>query len=74
MYKREEVYKATLEYFKGDILAADVWVNKYSLKDTVDGGRIDDNTTYFELTPNDMHRRLASELYRIESKYVNPLS
>jgi hypothetical protein len=74
MYKREDVYKATLEYFKGDTLATDVWINKYSLKDTIDGGRIDDNTTYFELTPNDMHKRLAKELHRIENKYVNPLS
>ncbi|MBW3020072.1 adenosylcobalamin-dependent ribonucleoside-diphosphate reductase [Candidatus Woesearchaeota archaeon] len=68
-YKRNEAYKATLEYFNGDTLAADVWVNKYSLKDTVDG-----DTVYYELTPNDMHKRLAKELNRIENKYPNPLS
>lgn len=68
-YKRDEVYEATLNYFKGDTLAADVWVNKYSLKDTKDG-----ETIYYEKTPDDMHRRLAKELHRIESKYKNPLS
>jgi len=68
-YKRDEVYDATLKYFKGDTLASDVWVNKYSLKDTRDG-----DTVYFEKNPNDMHRRLSGEIYRIESKYDNPLS
>ena len=73
MYKREDVYKATLQYFKNDTLATDVWINKYSLKDTIDG-RVDDNTVYFELTPDDMHKRIASELHRIENKYPNPVS
>lgn len=68
-YKREEAYEASLKYFKGDSLAADVWVNKYALKDTKDG-----ETVYHELTPDDMHRRLAKELHRVESKYENPLS
>jgi len=68
-YKREEAYEASLLYFKNDTLAADVWVNKYALKDTVDG-----ETVYHELTPNDMHKRLAKELNRIEKKYKNPLS
>lgn len=68
-YKREEAFDATLKYFNGDSLAADVWVNKYALKDTKDG-----ETIYYELTPDDMHRRLAKELHRIESKYENPLS
>ncbi len=71
MYKREDVYKATLQYFKGDTLATDVWINKYSLKDTIDGV---DDTIYFELTPDDMHKRIAGELHRIENKYPNPLS
>jgi len=68
-YKREEVYNATLEYFSGDTLASDVWINKYALKDT-NGS----DTIYYELTPDDMHRRLAKELNRIENKYKNPLS
>ena len=46
-YNYNEVYAATLEYFKGDELAARVWASKYALKDS-DG-------TYFELTPDDMH-------------------
>jgi ribonucleotide reductase alpha subunit len=68
-FKREEAYNETLKYFKGDVLASDVWVNKYALKKTKDG-----QTVYSELTPNDMHRRIAREIYRIEAKYENPLS
>ena len=65
-YTREEVYKESIEYFNGDTLATDVWINKYSLKDSF--GNI------YEKTPVDMHRRLSSELHRIESKYINPLT
>jgi len=65
-YGFDEAFKASLIYFKGDELAARVWVNKYALKDSQ--GQI------YELTPDDMHRRLASEIARIESKYANPLS
>jgi ribonucleoside-diphosphate reductase alpha chain len=68
-YSRSEVYEATLKYFKGDTLAADVWTNKYALKDTKNG-----DTVYYEKTPVDMHKRLSKELYRIEMKYPNPLS
>lgn len=65
-YSRDEVYKATLEYFKGDTLAAEVWINKYCLKDS-DGN-------LYEKTPDDMHWRLAKELGRIEAMYPNGLS
>jgi ribonucleoside-diphosphate reductase alpha chain len=65
-YTFDESLKSALEYFKGDELAAKVWVNKYALKDS--DGHI------FELNPNDMHHRLAKELHRIEKKYPNPLS
>lgn len=61
-----EAFEASLEYFKGDELAAKVWVNKYALKDSF--GRI------YEKTPDDMHRRIAREIARIEKKYPNPLS
>ena len=64
-YTKQEVQKATLEYFKGDELATDVWIKKYCLKD---------NKNYYELTPDDMHHRIAGELARIESKYPNPFS
>ncbi|MBT3386198.1 MAG: adenosylcobalamin-dependent ribonucleoside-diphosphate reductase [Prolixibacteraceae bacterium] len=66
IYAQEDAVKASLEYFKGDDLAAKVWVNKYALKDSF--GNV------FELTPDDMHRRLAKELARIEQRYPNPLS
>ncbi|MEN8156316.1 MAG: adenosylcobalamin-dependent ribonucleoside-diphosphate reductase [Bacteroidota bacterium] len=65
-YSFEEAFNASLDYFDGDELAARVWVNKYALKDS--GGKI------YERTPDDMHRRLASEISRIEKKYPNPLS
>jgi ribonucleoside-diphosphate reductase alpha chain len=65
-YSFDEAFKASLEYFQGDELAARVWVSKYALKDT--RGKI------YERTPDDMHRRMASEIRRIEKKYPNPLS
>lgn len=65
-YTHEEVLKSAIEYFNGDELAANVWLNKYALKDSY--GNI------FEKTPDDMHRRMASELARVEKKYPNPMS
>lgn len=65
-FTSEEIRKATLEYFKGDDLATKVWATKYALKDSF-------GNTY-EQTPDDMHRRLAGEIGRIEKKYPNPLS
>jgi ribonucleoside-diphosphate reductase alpha chain len=65
-YTFEEAYKASLDYFTGDELAAKVWVNKYALKDAF--GKI------YEKSPADMHHRLAREIARIEKKYPNPLS
>ena len=64
-YTREEILKSSTEYFSGDSLAADVWMNKYALRD---GDQI------YELNPNDMHKRLASEFARIEKKYPNPMT
>lgn len=66
IYSQEEAVNASLEYFRGDDLAARVWVNKYALKDSY--GNI------FELTPDDMHKRLAKEIARIEERYANPLT
>ena len=62
---KEEILKSCTEYFKGDTLAADVWINKYALRD---GDKV------YELNPDEMHRRLAREFARIEHKYKNPLS
>lgn len=66
VYSREEVFKKTLDYFNGDTLATDVWINKYCLKKDVD--------SLLELTPTDMHHRIAREFARIELKYPYPLS
>lgn len=65
-YTQEEAFQSSLHYFKGDELAARVWVNKYALKDSY--GNI------FEKNPDDMHHRLAREIARIENRYSNPLS
>ncbi|MBD5357154.1 MAG: adenosylcobalamin-dependent ribonucleoside-diphosphate reductase [Bacteroides sp.] len=64
-YSYDEAFEASLDYFNGDQLAARVWVTKYALKDSF--GNI------FEKTPDDMHRRIASEIARIEKKYPNPM-
>lgn len=65
-YTFDEAFKASLDYFTGDELAAKVWVNKYALKDAF--GNI------YEVSPTDMHHRLAREIARVEEKYPNPLS
>lgn len=64
-YTFDEVYNATLKYFEGDELAAKVWATKYALKDSY--GNI------YELTPDDMHHRIAGEIARVEARYPNPL-
>lgn len=61
----EEALAASLNYFNGDELAASVWINKYAMKDSF--GNL------YEASPDDMHRRIASEFARIEKKYDNPL-
>lgn len=65
MYSYEEATKASTEYFKGDTLAASVWVNKYALKDS--------EGNLYEKTPDDMHIRIAEEIGRIEKNYPNPM-
>lgn len=66
IYTPDEAFQSSLTYFNGDELAARVWVNKYALKDSF--GNI------FEKNPDDMHRRLAKEIARIENRYPNPIS
>lgn len=65
-YTFEEAFNAARDYFGGDELAARVWANKYALKDSHDH--------LFELTPDDMHHRIAAEITRIEEKYPEPMS
>jgi ribonucleoside-diphosphate reductase alpha chain len=64
-YPYEDVLEATTQYFKGDTLAANVWISKYALKDS--------QGLIYERTPDDMHRRIAREIARIEGKYPNPM-
>lgn len=65
-YTNEQAVNASTSYFNGDALAATVFVNKYALKDS--------EGVIYEKTPDDMHRRIASEIARIEKRYPNPLS
>lgn len=66
VYTHEEAFEASKKYFDGDDLAARVWATKYALKDSF--GNL------YEKTPDDMHRRIAFEIARIEAKYPNPMS
>ncbi|MCC7466129.1 MAG: adenosylcobalamin-dependent ribonucleoside-diphosphate reductase [Saprospiraceae bacterium] len=65
-FSHEEALAAAISYFEGDTLAASVWLNKYALKDSF--GKI------YERSPEEMHRRIAAEILRIENKYPDPLS
>ena len=65
-YSFDEAYQTSLAYFNGDELAARVWVNKYAMKDSF--GNI------YEKSPEQMHRRIAKEIARVENKYKNPLT
>ena len=65
-YVYSQVFDASVEYFKGDEFAAKVFADKYALHDK--------NNIYYDLTPDDMHKRLAKEFARIESKYPNPMT
>ncbi|MEW6470036.1 MAG: adenosylcobalamin-dependent ribonucleoside-diphosphate reductase [Bacteroidota bacterium] len=62
IFSPEEVHRASLDYFGGDELAASTWMSKYAVKDKE--GR------YRELSPADMHLRLAREFARVEKKYA----
>lgn len=66
IYTQKEAEQASVSYFGGDELAARVWSTKYALKDSF--GNL------YELTPDDMHHRLASEIARVENRYANPMS
>lgn len=66
IFSRKEALQASLNYFKGDELAANVWINKYALKDS--------SGNLYEKSPDQMHMRLAKELARAESKFPNALS
>jgi ribonucleoside-diphosphate reductase alpha chain len=66
VYTHQEAIERSLEYFNNDSFAASVFVSKYALRDNK--GNI------LESDPDQMHRRLAREFARIESKYSNPLS
>lgn len=65
-YTHQEVFESSLKYFEGDELAASTWINKYAIKDTAGN--------YFELSPENMHKRMADKFGGIEEKYGNDLT
>ena len=65
-YTYDDAFKASVDYFNGDELAARVWVNKYAMKDS--------SGIIYEKSPEDMHWRIANEIARVEAKYSNPMS
>jgi len=65
-HTREEALKESIQYFGGDELAADVFVEKYAMKN--------EDLKWLETNPDQMHHRLAKEFARIENKYPNPIS
>ncbi len=60
-YSYKEVYDESVSYFQGDELAASTWMNKYAMKDK--------NGKFLELSPDDMHMRMAAEFGRKEMEY-----
>ena len=66
-YTEDQLRQSGLQYFKGDILATNVWIKKYALKSKTEN-------YYLELSPDETIKRLAKEIHRIEQKYPNPLS
>lgn len=65
-YQYADAVEMAKDYFRGDELAATVWVSKYALKDSF--GHI------YEGSPEQMHQRIAGEIARIEEKYPNPMN
>jgi ribonucleoside-diphosphate reductase alpha chain len=67
VYTYDEVKKKAVTYFKGDELAARVWIDKYALKN--------EKGEFCEIDPDAMHLdRIAPEFARMEQKYPNPMS
>ncbi len=60
-FTHDSVLKHTISYFNGDELAATTWINKYAMRDK--------EGNYLELSPDNMHKRMAKEFYRIEQHY-----
>ena len=60
-YSYKEVLEKSTAYFNGDDLAASTWANKYAMKN--------EKGEFIELTPDDMHKRMAEEFARIEAYY-----
>lgn len=64
-YTETQLKEAGLSYFKGDVLASDVWAKKYALKK---------NGKWVEGHPTETLNRMISEFARMEEQYPNPLT
>jgi len=60
-YTYTEVLAQSLAYFNGDELAATTWIKKYAIRN--------DEGDYLEVSPEDMHKRMATQFARIEESY-----
>ncbi|MCX6297311.1 MAG: adenosylcobalamin-dependent ribonucleoside-diphosphate reductase [Bacteroidetes bacterium] len=58
IYDKDTVFKKCVAYFDGDELAASTWMNKYAMKNL--------KGEFVEISPDDMHKRMAKEFARIE--------
>lgn len=65
-YTFNEVFTEVIHYFEKDELAATTWMNKYAMKNK--------KGEFLETTPDDMHRRMATQFARIESNYLQPIA
>ena len=65
VFTRKEVVEHSFKYFNEDMLAAEVFTDKYALKN--------EKLEWVENSPEQMHHRLAKEFARIEKKYPNPM-
>ncbi len=67
IYRYEEAYKESIEYFNGSEIATSVFIDKYALRN--------DLAQLIESNPDQMHWRFAKEFARIEkSKFEHPYS
>lgn len=69
MWTKEQVLSRTEKYFAGEKLPAKAFL-KYALRETED----EKEDVFHELTPDDMHRRLAKGFAEAESKFPNAMT
>ena len=66
IYADSEVLQGAVTYFGGNETAADVWKNRYALRNA--------SGEYLESSPADTLWRVSRELARVEAGYANPMA